>query len=64
MKVLLLGFLLACWLPLIDSWCYKTKFAGSSEIKSIDFSPDGQYILTGEKSGKVMLWKFDTLEVL
>ena len=45
-------------------WCLKTKFAGEDPIKSIDFSPDGQYILTAEHSGRIMLWKSNTLEVL
>ena len=63
MKFIILGMMLLM-IKLADCWCLKTKFAGEDAIKSIDFSPDGQYILTAESSGRIMLWKSNTLEVL
>lgn len=33
-------------------------------IVSLDFSPDGEYIVTGESSGRVLLWRTNTLEIL
>lgn len=45
-------------------WCLKTTFSGTSQVNSIDFSPDGQYILTGHKSGTLLLWNSKTLEIV
>jgi len=30
-----------------------------SKINSIGFSPNGQYIITGDEDGKVIIWKFE-----
>lgn len=45
-------------------WCLRTIFANTLNIKSVDFSPDGEFIVTGSSSGTVLLWKANTLEIL
>lgn len=64
MKVLFIFIVVSLCLTLIRSWCLKTIFASSMKIRSVDFSPDGEYILTGSSTGRVLLWKSDTLEIL
>ena len=59
-----IGLLLILAIAWAESWCYKTKFAGADKIMSIDFSPDGQYILTAEQNGRILLWNAQTFDVL
>lgn len=35
------------FIRIINSWCLRTIFAGVTSIESVDFSSDGQYIVTG-----------------
>ena len=33
-------------------------------MNSVDFSPDGKMIVTGEQSGKMLIWNALTLEII
>lgn len=47
---------------MVQPWCYKTQFADSNRINSIDYSPDGSKIVTASSSGRVIIWNAYTLE--
>ena len=57
-------FLLVVLLERANSWCWKTQFADSSKINSIDFSRDGSKIVTASDSNLVIVWDAHTLEQL
>lgn len=44
------------------SWCFKTHFAESQQINSIDFSPDRTMVVTGSDSKMAIIWNFTSLE--
>lgn len=63
-KVFCFIFLLVALLERANSWCWKTQFADSSKINSIDFSRDGSKIVTASDSNLVIVWDAHTLEQL
>ena len=50
-------------LKITFQWCLKTIFAGTDEMNSVGFSPDGSIIITGSKSGRVILWDAASLKI-
>lgn len=56
-------FLVYCFIKMSTSWCLKTTFAGIDEMNSIDISPDGNRILTGDKSGRVTVYDTASLKI-
>ena len=45
------------------SWVCKLK--GHADcVWAVDFSPAGQYLVSGSSEGLVRLWRYDTLDVV
>ena len=57
-------YLFLTFLPIHTfQWCLKTTFAGTNEMNSVGFSPDGTMIITGSKSGRVTIWDSASLKI-